>query len=139
MPRNNIAFIERAKVPALTALNAAIAGLKFKLVVEHDYKPFEIAGYLPCTLDGEDAGFDMRFASAAEHAGKSEALGPVLGARDVAIAIKWGGDPREVAAAYIVIAALAKDFDALVIDADKGTLFEAAKLVTRARNSLDEL
>jgi len=139
MPRINIAFVDHDKAPDRAALQAAITALKFKLTVEHGYVPFESAGYLPCTLDGEDAGFDIRFEPAAELAAKSAAALPVVGTRNSAIVIKWGGDPREVASAFIVLAALAKDFDAVVIDPEKDVLFAADKLVTRARNSLDEL
>jgi hypothetical protein len=76
--------------------------------------PFETSGYLPCDLDGEDAGFDLRFKDVAADAD----------GRNVALACKWGGDPREEAAAAIFCAALAREFGAIVRQDDSEIGFE---------------
>jgi hypothetical protein len=118
-------------VPARPALQQAIAALKFPLSLDDAYVPFQTAGYLPCTLDGEDAGFDLRFKDAA--AELPPALQPHLGGRDTAIALKWGGDPREEVAALVVCAALAKKFGALVQEGGTQTLIAPDALVARAK------
>lgn len=130
MARALSAYLARDKVPERKPLQQAIDALKLPLKLDGDYVPFETSGYLPCTLDGEDAGFDLRFGVAAEDV--STALN--LGERNVALNLKWGGDPREEAAALIFCAALANDFDAVV----QGTeALSVKQLATKARNLLE--
>ena len=124
MARALTAFLLRAKVPARKPLQQAIDALGFALKLDADYAAFETAGYLPCDLDGEDAGFDLRFKDA-----ESDSEG-----RDVALACKWGGDPREEAAAAIFCAALAKDFGALVRQDDAEINCE--QLLAKAKKAL---
>lgn len=61
MPRSYVALLAHADVPARKPLQEAITSLKFNLVFDGDYVPFETTGYLPCTFDGEDAGFNLKF------------------------------------------------------------------------------
>jgi len=130
MARALTAYLQREKVPARKPLQQAIDALKFPLTLDDTYVPFETAGYLPCALDGEDAGFDLRFKEAA---GAPAALQDKIGRRDTALALKWGGDPREAAAALVVCAALAKSFDAVVQDGDTETLLSPDELIGRAK------
>jgi hypothetical protein len=65
MVRAQIAYLNRKDVPARKALQEAVDQLGFKVMLDESYVPFKTAGYLPCTLDGEDAGFDMRFQNVA--------------------------------------------------------------------------
>ncbi|MGJ5203246.1 hypothetical protein [Bradyrhizobium sp. HKCCYLR20261] len=105
MARVLTAYLKRTDVPTRPALQQAIARLPFALTLDDGYVPFETSGYLPCTLDGEDAGFDLRFAGVTERRAD---------AGEVAMTMKWSGDPREEAAALAVGAALARDFRATV-------------------------
>ncbi len=66
MARSQTAYLLRDDVPTRAALQKAIDGLKFKLTLDNSYVPFQTSGYLPCTLDGEDAGFDIRFQAVAD-------------------------------------------------------------------------
>jgi hypothetical protein len=126
MARALTAYLAREKVPARKPLQAAIDALGFPMKLDADYAPFETAGYLPCDLDGEDAGFDLRF--------KDVAAAATFGGRDVALALKWGGDPREEAAASLFCAALAKDFGALVLRDEAETGFDV--LIATAKKAL---
>ena len=130
MAKTQTAFLERARVPARAALQEAIKDLKFRLTLDDAYIPFESSGYLPCTLDGEDAGFDIRFAD-----GTGEVSAVQLDGRDVSIVFRWGGDPREYASAMIVSAALADRFGALVHRPEG--LLEADKLIKEARKAFE--
>ena len=126
MARALTAVLFRDKVPARKPLQQALDALGFGLKLDADYAPFETAGYLPCDLDGEDAGFDLRFKDA-EDAAK-------FGGRDAVLTLNWGGDPREEAAASIVCAALAADFEAVVFCDDAEVSVEA--LLARAKKAL---
>jgi hypothetical protein len=133
MARTLTAYLKRDDAPQRAALQAAIKALTFPLTLDDDYVPFETAGYLPCTIDGEDAGFDLKFKEAA--AELPEALKASAGDRDTAMAMTWGGDPREAAAAYMVCAALAKDFGALVHEGGTETLLTADAVVAKAKEA----
>lgn len=124
------ACLERASVPDRNALQAAVKALGFKLVVEDSYKPFAAKGYVSCTLDGEDAGFDLRFG---EVESPPPALAAALGARDVAMTFRWAGDPREHYAAVAVCAALADAFGAVVHDPEQDKLLSRDDLIATAR------
>ncbi|MGJ4942229.1 hypothetical protein ACQR1W_16755 [Bradyrhizobium sp. HKCCYLS1011] len=134
MARALTAFLKRADVPARKALQQAIARLPFALTLDEGYVPFETSGYLPCTLDGEDAGFDLRFKDAAAELAAMPALQATVGDRDVAICCKWGGDPREEAAALAVCAALATGFGALVVC--DGALLSSDHMLKQAKGAL---
>jgi hypothetical protein len=83
------AYLRRPDVPARAALQAAIKELKLPLALDDGYVPFETSGYLPCTLDGEDAGFDLRFrAVAAADLAATPGLHAQLGDRDTALSFK---------------------------------------------------
>jgi hypothetical protein len=134
MARAYSVFLLRKNVPAREALLQAIKGLKFKLDLDDGYAPFKTAGYLPCTLEGEDAGFDLRFKDIdPAHVTK---LAAELGERDVEIAFKWSGDVREAASAFIVCAALANDFAALIYDFEAEVFIPADELIAKARKAV---
>jgi hypothetical protein len=124
------AYLSRAKVPERRPLQQAIGTLKLPLKLDGDYVPFETSGYLPCTLDGEDAGFDLRFSDVATDVASTLKLGE----RDIALNLKWGGDPREEAAALIFCSALANGFDAVV---QAGEPLSVKELVTKAKGLLE--
>lgn len=129
MARNLTAHLRHADVPARAALQNAIDGLKFALSVDDTYVPFETSGYLPCTLNGEDAGFDLRFRS-------TTGSNTDIADRDTAMSFKWGGDALEEASALIVCAALVKQFDALVQD-DGNVPLSFDQLLAKARAIAD--
>jgi hypothetical protein len=136
MPRSLTVYLNAADVPTRKVLQTAIDQLKFRLTLDEAYTPFEMAGYLPCILDGEDAGFDMWFKNRRSEFEVPPALQPQIGGRDVAILCKWGGDPREAASALIVCAALVKDFDAVVQEGKGDTLLSSDQLLAKAKAAL---
>ena len=64
-------------------------------------------------------------------------LQSALDGRDILMTFKWGGDPREDAAASIVCAALAKDFGAVVQDGYGDVLLSVDGLLVRAKAALE--
>lgn len=138
MPRSQTAFLNRKDVPTREALQKAIEGLKFKLTLDDSYVPFKTSGYLPCTLDGEDAGFDIRFQEVDVQA-QSPALQSQIGGRDTAIAFRWSGDVRELASAMIVCAALATSAGAIVHDPDGDVVYDPQQLIAKARKAVNAL
>jgi len=135
MARTLTAYLARKDVPALVPLQQAVDALNFKLTIDSDYAPFETSGYLPCTLDGEDAGFDLRFKDAGLDV--PAAIQASLAGRDVALTLKWGGDPREEMAALVFCAAMVKSFDAIVREGEVDTLLTFDQVVKKARALLE--
>lgn len=129
MARSHTVYLAEAAVPDYDALQKAVKASKVNVAVDRDYVPFESSGYLPITVEGEDAGFTIAFATGVAHV---QAPG-----RDVAIAVKWGGDPREFIAAAVVSAALAKGFDGVIVGED-GAAVDADGLLKAAKATIEE-
>ncbi len=134
MPRAQSAYLSREDVPARKDLQKAIDGLKFKVTLDDGYTPFKSSGYLPCTLDGEDAGFNIKFQDVAAD-GAPANLKAALGDKDVEIAFKWSGDVREYIAAMAVCAALVQNFGAIVHDPDGDKVYASDEFLAKAREA----
>ncbi len=134
MPRAQSAYLLRKDVPARKDLQKAIDGLKFKVTLDDGYAPFKSSGYLPCTLDGEDAGFNIKFQDVAADAAPAN-LKSSLDGRDVEIAVKWSGDVREYIAAMAVCAALVNNFGAIVHDPDGDKVYASDAFIEKAKEA----
>ncbi len=55
------AFLDRKEAPNRKDPQQALERLKFKLALDDASAPLKTSGYPPCALEGEDAGFDIRF------------------------------------------------------------------------------
>lgn len=128
MARSLTAFLKRENVPERGQLQQVIDMFGVSLKLDDAYAPFEFAGFLPCTLDGEDAGFELRFGKVDD---------PAPDGRDAMLSLKWTGDPREEAAARVVGAALARGFDAIVRSDGGATSLTADQLLEAASACLD--
>lgn len=139
MSRSHSAFLDRKLVPGRRDLQQAVDALGFKVTLDDTYVPLKSTGYLPCTFDGEDSGFTIKFLEVDPAAERPEALEAELGARDIEIAFNWSGDPREVVCAMAVGAALAKSFGAIVYDTGEKVLCSADDLLAKARKAASQL
>jgi len=133
------AILARTDVPAREALEDAVEALKFKLSVDESYVPFESKGYLPCTLNGEDGGLNIRLDAVEPYLAEFPSLKDQIGLRDTLVGLRSGGDPREDVCVLMLAAALAEKFDAIVHDPKKGTIIPADKLAAWARSQFAEL
>jgi hypothetical protein len=130
MARSFTVLIHKEDFPLRAPLQAAIKDLNFNLTVEDDYVPFVSSGYLPCTLEGEDAGLMMRFFS---HEPPTD--------KDGSVSLQWSGDPREKVTVLIIASVLAIQFNASVLD-ENNVLVSALALASMAKQalaSIDEL
>jgi hypothetical protein len=137
MARAQTAYLNREDVPARKALQAVIQQLGYKLTLDSSYAPFETKGYVPCTLDGEDAGFELRFEPVEE--GLSSDLKSALGNRNTAMKFRWAGDPREQLAAFAVCAALAQNFGAIIHEPEQDKALTLDELLVMARKTSESL
>ncbi len=124
-------LIASARLPQRAALQATVQALGFAtLVLDAGAAPLSSPGYLPCTLDGEDAGVDLRRAEAEMLPGDD---------RDLRLTLHWSGDAREQACALILAAALAQDSGALVHADGTAEVLTAADLVAQATRAVTRL
>lgn len=127
MARSYTAFLNRDHIPDLSALQSAIDALGFKLVVDEIYVPLQNSDYLPCTLDGEDAGLTLKFAKSDTVSGK-----------DTALTLQWSGDPREQVSVVMLAATFAHGFAATVLDQHQQAI-PADALLAAARTQFANL
>jgi hypothetical protein len=139
MSRSHSAFLAREDVPARRDLQQAVDALGFKVTLDDTYVPMKSSGYLPCTFDGEDSGFTVKFVEVDPAADRPEALKAALEGRDVELAFNWSGDPREVCCAMAVGAALVKSFGAIVYDTGDKALVAGDELLAKARKAASAL
>lgn len=132
MARLISAFLNRGDAPARDALQQSFKRLGFRLAVDASYVPGESSAYLPCTLDGEDAGFQITFADVA--AGRAH-----LDGQDCMIKLRWGGDPREEVAALMFAAALAADYGAVVLEDGAEGVSPSDALLEKAKRAFTDL
>lgn len=139
MSRSQSAFLDRKDVPGRRDLQQAVDALGFKVTLDDTYVPMKSSGYLPCTFDGEDSGFTIKFLEVDGTAERPDVLKAELGGRDVEIAFHWSGDPREVVCAMAVGAALSRSFGAIVFDTGDEVLVSSEDLVAKARKAASAL
>lgn len=123
-PRALHVLVASPRLPRRAALQATVQALGFAaLVLDAGAAPLAGQGYLPCTLDGEDAGVELRRTPAEALPGDD---------RDLQLTLRWSGDAREHACALILAAALAQDSAALVHAEGATKVLTAADLVALA-------
>lgn len=133
MARTLHAYLQSGQMPDLPTLQTSIKQQGFKLVLDEAYVPYETSGYLPCTLEGEDAGVYLTFERDPTLPEAAMALSAEQGARRALMRLKWSGDAREEMTAMVIAAVLAIGFDALVIEPEKGEQQAGDKLLKKAR------
>ncbi len=111
MANEQYAFIENAKIPSRVSWQEAIDRCGFNFQLDPDLKPFKDSGFVPCTLHGREAGFEIYYDETSEYPPE---LKRFADGRDGCIVFRWGGSMIECASVMIACYALAKDFDAVI-------------------------
>ncbi len=111
---DQFAFISKGRVPTPADWQAAIDQTGFDFQLSASFEAMEHSGYLPCTLLGQPAGFELQYESAREIIDDAEQLALLAGDRDYCITMSWGGSMRDCVAVMIASLALAKHFDARI-------------------------
>ena len=111
MANEQYAFLNKSEVPSREAWQAVIEACGFDFQLDPELKPFHDSGFLPCTLMGSDAGFEIYYDVVEELPGDFRDLAQ---GRDHCISFRWGGSMIECASVMIASYALAKSFGAIV-------------------------
>lgn len=139
MPLSQTVLLNRADIPSHSALESTLKELQFKLSVDAAYEPLKSSGYLPCTLNGEDGGVQIRFEQLSDYAKEFPDVAGDAGSRDIAIRLRAGGDPREEVCVLMIASALARSAGALIHDARKQVMVPATDLASQALARFQEL
>jgi len=124
MSRTRIATLGANRLPDAALLNRALKAQRLKLSVDSEWGDVEHNGYVPCALEGEDAGFELRRSTGTDGQ-------PVL-------VFRWGGDRREQAAALAVLSVLASQFGAEVTDPELRESYAPDQLTRLAEQLMRE-
>jgi hypothetical protein len=111
MANEQYAFLEKDKVPNRQAWQAAIDECGFDFQLDPGLKPFEDSGFLPCTLRGRDAGFEIYYTGSPE---LLREFGDLAQGKDYCISFRWGSSMAECASVMIASYTLARSFGAIV-------------------------
>jgi hypothetical protein len=111
MANEQYAFLRSSSMPTRDELQQAIDRAGFDLKLDADYQPRTNVGFVPCTLNGKEAGVEMYFDDSKE---LLDSFREIAEDRDCCISFRWGGGMQECACAMIVSFALAESFDAIV-------------------------
>lgn len=109
MANEQYAFLDGDRIPSREQWQEAIAALEFDLQLDPTLDPRSSSGYVPCTLAGEAAGFELSFESEID-----EDLQDVAQGKQACFTFRWGGSMRECACVLIASSALAAKFGAVV-------------------------
>ncbi len=125
MSRTKTAKLAIGAEPTVGQVNAALKRANLPLTVGHEWQDPDHEGYVACTPDGEEAGFERKRSSTSD--------GRLL------LTLRWGGDQREHAAQLGVLFVLASECDAVILDPETGTSYGASELVRAARDLMSSL
>jgi hypothetical protein len=56
-------YVRRAAIPAPKAWAAAIRAAGFPMAMDADFDVEQVSGFLPCSYDGKEAGFEYFFST----------------------------------------------------------------------------
>ncbi len=115
MSNTQYVFIERAKVPDRSTLQASIDSMGFDLKLHPELNLLEDEGFSPCVLEGTaDVGFELMPMTAEDAAGGDKDFLALAGGRDHCLTFSWRGSMKDCAVVMVVSCALAKDAGAIV-------------------------
>lgn len=113
MSNSLFAFLRKEDIPDRAQWQEAIDASGYRCTLDPSLHPFEDSGFLPCQLHGQDAGFEIYYATAEEAVGEAwRTLAPEHA--DHCVTFCWGGSMAEGASASIAAYALAARFGATV-------------------------
>ena len=116
MSMSLFAILNKTDVPEVKDWQAEIDDAGFDLKLDSRLVPYETSGFLPCTLFGDDAGFEIGYEGVEE---LPETLRCLAEGRDVCISFGWSSSLLEGASAMTAAYALAMERDAVVLFEDQ--------------------
>jgi hypothetical protein len=121
-------------VRSMAEWQSAIDDDGFQILLDLTTAFDDLNGFLPVRLDGAGTGFEVGHESAAELVGQcSEDDIDIGGPWACALAFHWGGDLREMIAAFSTASSYARVTEGVVFDPQEGEVFTPAAAFELAR------
>lgn len=111
MANEQFAFLLKENVPTREEWQAAINDCGFSFQLDPELKVFEHCGFLPCILEGEEAGVEVYYDGSPD---LLEEFSDIAPGQDYCISFRWGGSMMACASAMILSYTLAARFGAIV-------------------------
>jgi hypothetical protein len=126
-------YLKRSDMPAPSVWKNAISDAGFPVVLDDDFDVFSFAGFLPCSVDGEPAGFEYYVAPTSSDTFNELALAPEL---DLSVQFSIGSQPLELTAALAASSVLASISRGVLVDPQEGEAIDATDAVSWASGQL---
>lgn len=125
---------------SMTEWQAAVKADGFDAEFKEDSVFEDVAGFLPVRMFGAGTGFEVYQEDATELANEFSEQGfEVGGAWKCALTFVWGGDLRELIAAYATAASYARMTDGVVFDSEEAKVYQPADVLEIARKMATSL
>ncbi len=132
MSIGHLVFLRRADMPTPIAWAAAIRAAGFPMELDVDFDVDALAGFLPCTDEGNPAGFEYACERVADAELDDDARA-CAGGRDVVVSLVTHGDLRGLATAVAAGATLAGLADGVLWNESAGEAITARAAPAHAR------
>ena len=127
-------------VQSMTEWQAAINADGFVAELHKPAKFDELNGFLPVRLDGAGTGFEVYHADSAELIRDLADDGWEVGKPwTLALSFYWGGDYRELIAAYAAAASYARATEGVVFDCEEAKVYQPMEVLEMARKMAVDL
>ncbi len=137
-------YLRRSSVLAPTAWADAIRAAGFAMDLDTDFAIESHSGFLPCTYDGKEGGFEYDFTAVSEKEIGEDTVKPAIGDRDTAITFVTHSSMRGLVTAVVAAAVLCEKTDGVLHDeesdefiAARDALADARELVASVADDLD--
>jgi hypothetical protein len=126
-------YLQRSDMPAPNVWKKAISDAGFAVALDDDFDVFSFAGFLPCPVDGELAGFEYYVAPTSSEDLSELALAPDL---DFSVQFCIGSRPLELRAALAASSVLASVSGGVLVDPQEGEVIAARDAIAWANSQL---
>jgi hypothetical protein len=126
-------YLKRSDMPTPSVWKRATTDAGFPVALDDDFDVFYFAGFLPCTVDGELAGFEYYVAPTSAENFSELGLAPELG---FSVQFNIGSRPLELTAALAASSVLASISGGVLVDPQEGEVIAAIDAINWANNQL---
>lgn len=126
-------YLKRSDMPTPGVWKRAITDAGFAVALDDDFNVFSFTGFLPCSVDGELAGFEYYVAPTSAEDFSELGLAPELG---FSVQFSIGSRPQELTAALAASSVLASVSGGVLVDLQEGEVINANDAIYWVNNQL---
>ena len=130
-------LLQDSALPSRDKWQAGINESGFKLVLDETLDLREQTGYSPSLYNGVQTGFEFDLSPAEDITSSYEALANQAGPGSISANFRWGGNMRELFAASIASAVLAKITSGIVYDPENDLCSTGDEALASARQLIE--